>query len=79
MRILGILVGITLGIGLLFGGQWYLYVTNTESPYDEVGIAINSRMPGVIRKWGCDQLQQTFKNALPPYGCQNLADPNRWM
>lgn len=79
MKLPSIIFGIALGICLLFGGQWYLYVTNTESSYDEVGIAINSRMPGPLRKWGCDRLQATFLNALPPYGCQNPADATRWI
>ncbi len=53
--------------------QWYSYVTNTKSPYDEIGIELNSRMPLPLRKWGCDQLQANFKRGLPPHGC---AQPN---
>lgn len=62
---------ITLIVGFAFIGQrYYAYVTNTKSPYDEVGIEINSYMPKLIRKWGCDKLQATFTGMLPPYGCQ---------
>lgn len=50
--------------------QWHSYVTNKESPYDEVGIELNRYMPAPMQKWGCDQLKETFGNkALPPYGC----------
>jgi hypothetical protein len=52
-----------------FGFRWYQYVTNTDSPYDEVGIDINSRLPEPLRAWGCAQLHQHFAQSLPPYGC----------
>jgi len=29
-------------------------------------MALNSRMPQSLRKWGCDRLYLTFGNALPP-------------
>jgi hypothetical protein len=63
---------------IFFGQRWYSYVTNTKSPYDEVGIELNSSMPAPIRKWGCDKLHETFANALPPYGCL-AADGKSWM
>lgn len=65
--------------GVIFVGQrWYTYVTNKTSPYDEVGIQLNSAMPSPVRKWGCDQLHATFAKALPPYGCQS-DDGKSWM
>lgn len=39
------------------------------SPYDEVGIELNSRLPLPLRKWSCDKLHATFGSVLPPYGC----------
>mgnify|MGYP003658108492 FL=1 len=63
---------------VVLGGRWYLYVSNTETPYDEVGIELNSRMPGPIRQWGCARLETTFAGALPPYGCQ-AADGRSWI
>lgn len=60
------------------GFRWYNYVTNTESPYNEIGIELNSRMPGPINKWGCDKLHKTFGNVLPPYGCQT-PDGRQWL
>jgi hypothetical protein len=60
-------------------GRWYTYVSNSESPYEEVGIALNSRMPEPIRKWGCDRLHATFGNGLPPYGCQSSVDASQWL
>lgn len=56
-------------IGLL-GYQWHSYVTNTHSPYDEVGMALNGAMPPPLNKWGCDQLHATFGNVLPPLNCE---------
>ncbi|WP_244618812.1 hypothetical protein [Rhizobium sp. 18065] len=73
------LVFLVVFVGLMLGGfQWYRYITNTESPYQEVGIELNSRMPEPIRKWGCDRLHETFANTLPPYGCQ-AGDGTSWM
>lgn len=52
-----------------FGNRWYAYISNTESPYDEVGITLNTYMPQPIRAWGCAKLHANFPKALPPYGC----------
>ncbi|MFL0694839.1 MAG: hypothetical protein ACJLUP_23020 [Agrobacterium tumefaciens] len=60
------------------GGRWYAYVSNTSSPYDEVGIEINSRLPQFLRKWGCDRLQQSFPDSVPPYGC-GTSDSRSWI
>lgn len=65
---------------VLIGQRWYSYVTNTKSPYDEVGIEINRYMPTPIRKWGCDRMHATFGNVLPPYGCQaEGSDGRQWL
>jgi hypothetical protein len=53
-------------------------VTNKTSPYNEVGIDLNSAMPAPIRKWGCDKLHATFPKAQPPNGCQ-ADDGKSWM
>lgn len=50
--------------------RWYQYVTNTETPYDEVGITLNNYMPAPLNKWGCYQLKTNFGTQLPPHGCQ---------
>lgn len=79
MRILRtFLIVVIISVGFV-GFQWYKYVTNTDSPYDEVGIELNSRMPGPINKWGCDKLHETFGNVLPPYGCQGGSDGRQWL
>lgn len=79
MKILRILLTVVLAVVLVAGFRWYRYVTNVESPYDEVGIELNSRMPGPINTWGCDQLHTTFSTMLPPYGCQSTADATQWL
>ncbi|MCX8998035.1 hypothetical protein NOF55_13070 [Rhizobiaceae bacterium BDR2-2] len=73
-----ILTLVILAAVFVIGGFWYRYVTNTDSPYDEVGIELNSRMPGPVNKWGCEKLHATFGNVLPPYGCQSEADSRSW-
>jgi hypothetical protein len=77
-RILRLLVVMAITALVIFGSRWYSYVTNTESPYQEVGIEINSRLPGPLNKWGCDRLHATFGNVLPPFGCQNPSDGKQW-
>ncbi|OLP44607.1 hypothetical protein [Rhizobium oryziradicis] len=77
-RLLRLLVIMAITGAVIFGWRWYTYVTNTETPYQEVGIDINSRMPGPLNRWGCDRLHATFANMLPPYGCQSVTDARQW-
>lgn len=63
---------------VVLGGFWLRYVLNTESPYDEVGIELNSRMPLPLRQWGCDKLKANFAGAIPPYGC-STGDGRQWL
>ncbi|MBP1878381.1 hypothetical protein J2Z84_001685 [Agrobacterium rubi] len=78
MKIIRVLTMVVIFAVVIFGYRWYSYVTNTESPYNEVGIELNSRMPAPIRKWGCDKLHQTFGNAVPPLGC-SAGGSNDWI
>lgn len=57
------------GVGTL-GWRWYRYVTAGDTPYDEVGIEVNSRLPEPLRAWGCARIKERFPRAVPPYGCQ---------
>lgn len=34
------------------GWRWYRYVTAGPTPYDEVGIEVNRRLPDLLRTWG---------------------------
>ena len=52
------------------GWRWYSYVTAGASPYDEVGIEVNRRLPAPLRTWGCERIRDRFPRAVPPYGCQ---------
>ena len=79
MKILRLAIIVVVAIVMVGGFRWYRYVSNTESPYQEVGIELNSRMPTPIRKWGCDKLHATFGNVLPPYGCQAGDDGRSWL
>ena len=78
MKALRILLIVVIAAAATVGWRWFQYVSNTQSPYDEVGIELNSRMPGPINKWGCDKLHASFGNVLPPYGCQGGADGRQW-
>lgn len=69
---------VLVALSIFVGGRWYAYVSNTSSPYDEVGIEINSRLPHSLRKWGCDRLRQSFPNNPPPYGC-GAGDGRSWI
>ena len=57
------------GLGTI-GWRWYSYVTAGPSPYDEVGIEVNRRLPESLRTWGCDRIKERFPRSVPPYGCQ---------
>ena len=54
---------------IVAGWDWYAYATTGE-PYDEVGIELNSRMPGPMRRWACGRIKARHPGTLPPYGCQ---------
>ena len=58
------------GLGTL-GWRWYRYVTAGPTPYDEVGIEVNIRLPAPLREWGCARIKERFPRAVPPYGCQS--------
>jgi hypothetical protein len=79
VKIIKVLTMVAIIILGVLGWRWYSYVTNAESPYNEVGIELNSRMPSPIRKWGCDKLHETFGNVLPPYGCQADGNGQQWL
>ena len=72
-----LLLTIVLAVVVLTGVRWYRYVSNTDSPYDEIGITLNNAMPGPINSWGCAKLKTTFASSLPPYGCA-AGDATQW-
>lgn len=66
---------VVLAVAIVLTGRWYMYVAYADSPFDEVGIALNSRMPGPINAIGCNMLKQRFADkSIPPMGCGNGAD-----
>lgn len=78
MKALKLLLVVVIAVISVVGFRWHRYVTNTDSPYDEVGIELNSRMPSPLNTWGCNKLQATFGKVLPPYGCQAGSDGRQW-
>jgi hypothetical protein len=78
-KVIQFLFLIVIGMVIAIGGKWYMYVTNTKSPYDEVGIGLNGYMPAPIRAWGCAKLHATFEMALPPLNCGKANNNKEWM
>lgn len=62
-------------LAVVIGGFWLNYVYRTATPYDEIGIELNSRMPRPLREWACRRLQERHGRVIPPYGC---ADFESW-
>lgn len=73
-----VLCVVIIAAAIMFGGRWYRYVAMADSPYDEVGIALNGYMPAPIRHWGCAKMQARFPGQLPPYGC-TASDGRSWL
>ncbi|ARM91852.1 hypothetical protein RHEC894_PD00347 (plasmid) [Rhizobium sp. CIAT894] len=76
-KLLRLLLVVALAVVVFTGFRWYRYVSNTDSPYDEIGITLNNAMPGPINSWGCAKLKTTFSGSLPPLGCA-AADATQW-
>jgi len=61
------LIAALIAIVVVIGGRWYAYA---DDPFDEVGIGLNTMMPGPIRDKGCEMLKARFEHkTLPPAGC----------
>ena len=61
-----------------FSFVYFRYVTNTDSPYSDIGIVLNGSVPGFVQNWGCGRLKKNFGDLLPPEGCQVAGDPTTW-
>ena len=57
---------------LVVGGYWAFYVYASGEPYDEIGTAINSRLPADARAFSCAELKRRHgaTAAKPPAGCE---------
>ncbi len=57
---------------VLVAGYWAFYVYASGEPYDEIGTAINSRLPADARAFACAELKRRHgaKAVTPPDGCQ---------
>lgn len=58
---------------LVVGGYWAFYVYASSEPYDEIGTAINSRLPADARAYSCAELKKRHGAAAvnPPAGCES--------
>ena len=77
-KMMSLIVVMVAVLAVVMAGFYYRYVTNTETPYDEVGITLHGFMPGFIQTWGCAQLKVNFADQLPPTGCNVAGDPTAW-
>ena len=77
-KLLQVAIVLVVGVLVMFGGRWYMYVAHGDSPYNEVGIALNGYAPAPLRSWGCHQMQARFAGSLPPYTCA-AADGRSWI
>ena len=55
-----LLLTVPTSLGAVLGGRWCWYVTRGATPYDEIGIELNSRMPNGPRGWGCARIAERF-------------------
>lgn len=77
-KLLQVFAVVVVGALVMFGGRWYMYVAHGDSPYNEVGIALNGYAPTPLRRWGCHQMRSRFVGQLPPYGCGS-SDGRSWI
>ncbi len=65
-----LLAAIAVTLLVAVSARYYLYATNTKTPFDEVGIELHQNMPAAVQNWGCKQLKASFGGkTLPPPGC----------
>ena len=76
-KLILVFLTIIVAVMALAGSRWYGYVSNTDSPYDEIGITLNNAAPDPINRWGCAMLETRFAKSVPPYGCAG-ENATRW-
>ena len=65
------LIRLLLLVVVLVGGYWAYYVYASGEPYDEIGTAINSRLPEQAREFACAELKRRHPGAVnAPAGCE---------
>lgn len=79
-RFLRTLLGAIFGLVLALAGLLAFKTYTVKTPYDDLWIGINSRMPGPVQAWSCQTVEQRlradakakadFKAA--PKGCEAL-------
>lgn len=70
LKVLSLALGVSIGVALFLGVQWYLFVTGTRNPHDELGTELNALMPDELNAWGCAQLRKRFPDTAVPEGCR---------
>ncbi len=49
--------------------KWHAWATVGGSPYDEIGIDVNSYMTKPLHDWACGRIKERFPNSIPPWDC----------
>lgn len=58
---------------VIVGGYWAYYVFLANDAYDDIGVAINSRLPQPARAYGCAELFKRHSGlTVAPDGCDGL-------
>lgn len=76
--LLGAIFGLIIAVAVLLAYKTYTITT----PYDDIWVGINSRMPGPLRAWSCQAVEQRLRAQgteqakanfkTPPKGCEVL-------
>ena len=74
--LLGAIVGLVVALAAILAWKTY----SIASPYDDLWVALNSRMPGPVRAWSCQTVEQRLLSSdkakadykAAPKGCEAL-------
>lgn len=74
MRALGLIATMAVILGGVLLGFWATKTYTLDTPYDEVWIGLNSRLPGPMRAWSCGAMHERLgaEAGVAPYGCEGL-------
>ena len=71
-RLIVVVAAALFSVVIVLGGFWLNYVFRTPTPYDEVGIGLNSALPRPLREFACRRLRERHGAVVPPHGCADF-------
>lgn len=73
MRVLGPVLLMLALVAAMLGGYWAFLTKTIDTPYDEIWIGLNHRLPEPLRAWSCGDVEARLgPAAVPPLGCDGL-------